>query len=219
LRIAVSVDLGGWPVHDDVRANTLAVADALRTAGATVDEVDLELPREEVMRATAIHFHYGFAAMIKADIGAQPDLACDYVHGMVAYCEQHSAGHSVMDGLEIEARLYRPVGALLERYDALVIPTSCAASLTAGDSYMSDPILSGGDAIADHLENFLTPVFNIMSRCPVLAVPSGFGTRGGPTGVQIAGRTYDDETVFRVGAALEAVAPWDVRPQLGAVVA
>jgi amidase len=219
LRIAVSVDLGGWPVHDDVRANTLAVADALRTAGATVDEVDLELPREEVMRATAIHFHYGFAAMIKADIGAQPDLACDYVHGMVAYCEQHSAGHSVMDGLEIEARLYRPVGALLERYDALVIPTSCAASLTAGDSYMSDPILSGGDAIADHLENFLTPVFNIMSRCPVLAVPSGFGTRGGPTGVQIAGRTYDDETVFRVGAALEAVAPWDVRPQLGARVA
>jgi Asp-tRNA(Asn)/Glu-tRNA(Gln) amidotransferase A subunit family amidase len=62
-------------------------------------------------------------------------------------------------------------------------------------------------------------VFNIMSRCPVLAVPSGFGTRGGPTGVQIAGRTYDDETVFRVGAALEAVAPWDVRPQLGALVA
>jgi amidase len=217
LRIAVSVDLGGWPVHDDVRANTLAVADALRAAGATVDEVDLTLAREEVMRATAIHFHHGFAAMIKADISGQPELACDYVHGMVAYCEQHSAGHSVMDGLEIEARLYRPVGALLERYDALVIPTSCAASLTAGDSYMSDPLVPGGDPIADHLENFLTPVFNIMSRCPVLAVPSGFGTRGGPTGVQIAGRTYDDATVFRVGAALEAVAPWDARPELGAV--
>jgi aspartyl-tRNA(Asn)/glutamyl-tRNA(Gln) amidotransferase subunit A len=58
-----------------------------------------------------------------------------------------------------------------------------------------------------------------MSRCPVLAVPSGFGARGGPTGVQIAGRTYDDETVFRVGAALEAVAPWDARPELGAIAA
>jgi amidase len=219
LRIAVSPDLGGWPVDDDVRANTLAVAEALRTAGATVDEVDLVLPREEVMRATAIHFHYGFAAMTKAEISAQPDLACDYVHGMVAFCEQYSAGHSLMDGMELEARLYRPVGALLERYDALVIPTSCAASLTAGESYMSDPITPGADRIADHLENFLTPVFNIMSRCPVLAVPSGFGTRGGPTGVQIAGRTYDDETVFRVGAALEAVAPWDARPELGAVAA
>lgn len=218
LRIAVSVDLGGWPVDDDVRANTLAVAEALRTAGAVVEEVDLDLPREEVMRATAIHFHHGFAAQIKTDISAHPDLACDYVHGMVAFSEQYSAGLGVAAGLEIEARLYLPVGALLETYDALVIPTSCAASLTAGESYMSH---TEGDtaAVADHLENFLTPVFNIMSRCPVLAVPSGFGTRGGPTGVQIAGRTYDDETVFRVGAALEAVAPWDVRPELEAIAA
>jgi amidase len=204
-------------VEDDVRANTLEVAEALRAAGATVEEVDLKLPREEVMRATAIHFHHGFVAMIEAEIAAHPELACDYVHGCVAFCEQYSAGLSVAAGLEIEARLYRPVGALLERYDALVIPASCAASLTAGESYMTD---TGRDtpAIADHLENFLTPVFNIMSRCPVLAVPSGFGTRGGPTGVQIAGRTYDDETVFRVGAALEAVAPWDARPQIAEVV-
>ncbi len=219
LRIALSVDLGDWPVHDDVRANTLAVADALRSAGATVDEVDLELPREEVMRATAIHFQNGFAATIQDEISAHPELANDYVRGMIAFCEQYSDGLSAAAGLEIEARLYQPVGALLERYDALVIPTSCAASLSAGDSYMSAG-RSGDDAqVADHLENFLTPVFNIMSRCPVLAVPSGFGTRGGPTGVQIAGRTYDDETVFRVGAALEAVAPWDLRPALGAVAA
>jgi Asp-tRNA(Asn)/Glu-tRNA(Gln) amidotransferase A subunit family amidase len=219
LRVAVSIDLGGWPIDDDVRANTVAVAAALRTAGATVDEVDLVLPRDEVMRATAIHFHHGFAATIKADLAARPELVCDYVHGCVAFCEQYSEGLGAAAGLEIEARLYRPVGALLETYDALIIPTSCAASLTAGESYMSAPLTEGGAAVADHLRNFLTPVFNIMSRCPVLAVPSGFGTRGGPTGVQIAGRTYDDETVFRVGAALEAVAPWDVRPELGAVVA
>lgn len=219
LRIAVSVDLGDWPVHEDVRANTLAVAEALRHAGATVDEVDLVLPRADVMRATAIHFHHGFAATIKGEISAQPELVNDYVHGMVAFCEQYGAGLSAAAGLEIEARLYQPVGALLERYDALVIPTSCAASLTAGESYMSDATPGSDAPVADHLENFLTPVFNIMSRCPVLAVPSGFGARGGPTGVQIAGRTYDDETVFRVGAALEAVAPWHVRPELGAVAA
>ena len=62
------------------------------------------------------------------------------------------------------------------------------------------------------LENFLTPVFNIMSRCPVLAVPSGIGARGAPTGVQLVGRTYDDLSVFRLGAALEAVRPWDRWP-------
>ena len=54
----------------------------------------------------------------------------------------------------------------------------------------------------------LTPVFNIMSRCPVLNVPSGFADNGVPTGLQIAGRTYDDVTAFRVGAALERERPW-----------
>jgi Asp-tRNA(Asn)/Glu-tRNA(Gln) amidotransferase A subunit family amidase len=32
-----------------------------------------------------------------------------------------------------------------------------------------------------------------------------------PTGVQIVGRSYDDATVFRLGAAVEAVRPWGYR--------
>ena len=39
-------------------------------------------------------------------------------------------------------------------------------------------------------------------------MPSGLARNGVPTGVQIAGRSYDDETVFRVGAAIEAARPW-----------
>jgi Asp-tRNA(Asn)/Glu-tRNA(Gln) amidotransferase A subunit family amidase len=54
----------------------------------------------------------------------------------------------------------------------------------------------------------LTPVFNVMSRLPVLNVPSGFADNGVPTGLQIAGRSYDDVTTFRVGAALERARPW-----------
>jgi Asp-tRNA(Asn)/Glu-tRNA(Gln) amidotransferase A subunit family amidase len=57
-------------------------------------------------------------------------------------------------------------------------------------------------------------VFNVMSRCPVLSVPSGFAGNAVPTGLSIAGRTYDDETVFRLGAALERERPWDRRPPL-----
>ena len=59
----------------------------------------------------------------------------------------------------------------------------------------------------------MTFAFNIFSRCPVLAVPSGFGDNGIPTGIQIAGRTYDDLTPFRVGAALEGLRPWLDAPE------
>ena len=60
-------------------------------------------------------------------------------------------------------RRWPPVGELFERYDALVVPTSCAASLQAGDDYL-DNLTVAGVKMAQHLENFLTPVFNIMSR-------------------------------------------------------
>ena len=37
---------------------------------------------------------------------------------------------------------------------------------------------------------------------------SGSTAEGVPTGVQIAGRPYEDVAVFRIAAALERVRPW-----------
>ena len=58
--------------------------------------------------------------------------------------------------------------------------------------------------------------FNVCNRCPVLAVPSGVGANGIPTGIQIVGRTYADADVFRVGSALERERPWLDRLACGA---
>jgi Asp-tRNA(Asn)/Glu-tRNA(Gln) amidotransferase A subunit family amidase len=66
----------------------------------------------------------------------------------------------------------------------------------------------GGVELDRYLEATMTFPFNVASRCPVLAVPSGFADNGVPTGIQIVGRTYDDATVFRAGAAYERVRPW-----------
>ena len=66
----------------------------------------------------------------------------------------------------------------------------------------------GGRDVEYYFEAIMTPVFNVLSRCPVLNVPSGIADNGVPTGIQIVGRTYDDVTPFRVGAALEQVRPW-----------
>jgi Asp-tRNA(Asn)/Glu-tRNA(Gln) amidotransferase A subunit family amidase len=209
LRIAVSPDLGDWPVEPDVRANTLAVGEALRQAGATVEEVELSLSRADVMRAAAIHFQHGFAAAIGREVAAHPDLVNPYVTDMVRWAAETCDGADVATGWELEAALWAPLGALFERFDALIVPTSCRAGLEAGEDYVDTTVRAGGVELADHLENFLTPVFNMFSRCPVLAVPSGTGAGNAPTGVQIAGRTFDDLIPFRVGAALEAVRPWD----------
>ncbi len=69
------------------------------------------------------------------------------------------------------------------------------------DDYTETKVVIAGVELPFYLLCALTPVFNVMSRCPVLAVPSGIAPNGVPMGVEIVGRPYDDPTVFQVGAA------------------
>jgi len=208
MRIALSADLGSWPLDAEVRANTLAAADALRSAGPIVEEVDLHVPREQVTRAAAIHYHLAFGAWVGEETAARRDESTAYARAFAAWAARNAEGGTFLEELTLEAALYRPVGELLERYDALICPTVATASLLANDEYTETVLEVDGVPQDFYFDAFLTPVFNVMSRCPVLNVPSGFAANGVPTGLQIAGRTYDDETVFRVGAALERVRPW-----------
>jgi amidase len=220
LRVALSVDLGDWPVDPEVRANTLAAGDALRAAGATVDEVDLKVPYADVQLATGIHFALGFGDWVASQVPEHGELLTPYAIEMARWCKELAAGHSMMEGLELEVRLYAPVGALLEDYDALVCPTAGTRGLLADDDYVGHGLEVGGEQLDFYFGGLLTPVFNIMSRCPVLNVPSGFADNGVPTGLQIAARTYEDATVFRLGAALERERPWlDVEERRPTVVA
>jgi len=207
LRIAVSVDLGDWPVDHEVVTNTLQTADALRACGAVVDVVDLSVPRALVLRAASIHFNLIFAASVDAEVAAHRDQMCDYALEFATRSRAEAEGAGLLDEYRLLAKIYEPVGALLEQYDVLICPTIGTRGLVAGDSYVGHGLSVGGIEIEHYFDSIMTSPFNAMSRCPVLAVPSGFADNGVPTGVQIVGRTYDDETVFRVGAALELVQP------------
>jgi Asp-tRNA(Asn)/Glu-tRNA(Gln) amidotransferase A subunit family amidase len=208
LRIAVSPDLGGWPLDPEVRRNTLELAERLRGEGAIVEEVDLRIPRDDVMRAAAIHFHLGFGDYVAMIAREHGELLTDYALRFVEWSAEAASGGTFLEKHELEGRLYLPLGELFERYDALICATCGTRGLAAGDSYADHGLEVGGAEVDFYFDAILTPVFNLFSRCPVLAVPSGFADNGVPTGIQIVGRTYDDLTPFRVGAACERVQPW-----------
>lgn len=221
LRIAFSPNLGSWPLDHEVASNAAACADALRAAGAIVDAVDLCVPRDRALRACEIHFHHGFAALIGDDVAGREDEVTGYALEFVRRMAERTDGATFVDGLMLEAELYAPVGALLQDYDALLCATVGTRGLIAGDDYADHGLQVGDQHVDYYLDAYLTPVFNIMSRCPVLNVPSGFAENGVPTGLQIVGRTYDDATVFRIGAALAAARPWldapERRPSIAAL--
>ena len=140
-----------------------------------------------------------------------------YAAAFNAHMRELVGERTLLDGWALEAELYAPVGALLDDYDALICPTLGTRGYVAGDDHVDHGVTVDGVEVPYYFDASLTPVFNVMSRLPVLNVPSGFADNGVPTGVQIAGRSYDDETVFRIGAALERVRPWaSARPTFAA---
>src|SRR5262245_35868217 len=144
LRVAVSVDLGDWPVDPEIARNTLQTAAALRAAGAVVEEVDLSVPRALVMRAVSIHFNLIFAAMVDHELAAHGDLMNDYAIDFATRSRTEAAGAGLLDEYSLLAQLYEPVGALLEQYDVLLCPTIGTRGLVAGDSYVGHGLTVGG---------------------------------------------------------------------------
>ncbi len=205
-RIAVSLDLGGYPVTDEVAANTRAVAEALRSAGATVEEIELGWDRGELIVAARTHFKAIFAAWIADMVERYDSALTDYA---CAWAEDIEKARTVSfaEGLELEGEAGAILGDVLTRYRALIAPTTSSTEHRAGDDYLG-ALRPDGGPLDRQYDLYMTVPFNICSRHPVLAVPSGFGLNGVPTGVQVVGRTYADADVFRVGAAIEAARPW-----------
>ena len=209
LRIALSVDLGAWNVDQEVATNTRAAALALRDAGAVVEEVEIPWTLDEIMRVARAHFGAIFGAEIARLVDEAPDLVNDYVEAWSVEAQMFAASPGAfLRGLEGEQRLWEPMGRLFETFDALICPTWAVTGIPAGDSFLGTLFEDGGPNDRQFTCYMTTP-FNILSPCPVLAVPSGIAPSNGvPTGIQIVARTYDDVTAFRIGAALERVRPW-----------
>ena len=219
MRIAFSPDLGCYAVDEDVKRNMLDAVERLRDAGATVEGVDLPWDRATLGRAARIHFGMIFAPSLRELYERAGDLFTSYARSFYLDSEKVRKDELV-DGLLLEAKIYAPLGEILERYDALVCPTFPVPALPA--EYDNEPTVINGVPTQDWIDVLMTVPFNVCSRCPVMSVPSGRASNGVPTGMSIVGRTYDDTTVFQVARAYEKVTPWldarERRPAVGSPV-
>jgi len=71
-----------------------------------------------------------------------------------------------------------------------------------------------GEKTADPLTMYLFDIFTIsvnLAGLPGLSVPCGFDQTGLPIGLQLIGRSFDEETLLRVGAAYEAATDWHAK--------
>ena len=206
MKIAFSMDLGYFEVDEDVQRNTRDALDKLRNAGAVVEEVELGWT-PMVMTAARNYLGHLFGNMISPVMRRHRYEMMPYA---VEFAESgmRTTAEDFVESLTVAGEMYDELGPLLERHHVLVCPTNALAAVPADHDSTRHRVTINGVEVDPMLGWCMTYPFNVTSRCPVLQVPSGRDRHGVPTGVQIVGRTYDDATVFRVGAAIEAADPW-----------
>jgi aspartyl-tRNA(Asn)/glutamyl-tRNA(Gln) amidotransferase subunit A len=81
--------------------------------------------------------------------------------------------------------------------NAILTPTTPSAAFAIGEKS------------ADPIEMYLNDVFTVtvnMAGLPGISVPAGLCSQGLPLGLQLIGRPFDEETLFSLGAVIEAAA-------------
>ena len=99
-----------------------------------------------------------------------------------------------------------------QKYDLLLSPIVATVAFEHGILY---PSTIDGKPVSREASSAFTFPFN-MTGDPSASVPCGFTGDGLPIGLQITGRRFEDVTVLRASAALEAARPWaHRRPAIG----
>ncbi|PZS33716.1 MAG: amidase [Pseudonocardiales bacterium] len=203
LRVAIADAPGDFPVDLEIRATTRATAEALRETGAHVDEVEVDWRLDEVKRALWAHFGSGLAAELLDADRQRPDTITPYTLAFARKAVENAPRMDAATGHRLARSVQHRLDAVLDRVDALVMPTLGATAFAAGEDYVDTALVVDGVELEHFSDASLTPLFNICSTHPVVAVPSGWAANGVPTGVQVVAAPYDDGTAFRVAAAVE----------------
>jgi Asp-tRNA(Asn)/Glu-tRNA(Gln) amidotransferase A subunit family amidase len=216
-KIALSMDLGAFDVDGEVAANTRNASDVFRSLGYVVEEVDIGWDKD-ILKAGIIHLEHIFATSLSTHLMKHSRAMTTYARQFARHGIK-SAAADFLWAIEKAAAMYQTLGPLLEKYDLLLCPTTALPAVAADFDHTKEAIKINGRKIDPFLGWVMTTPFNMMSRCPVLSLPSGRARNGVPTGIQIVGRTYRDADVFGAAAAYEiAAGPWfmskETRPNI-----
>ena len=101
----------------------------------------------------------------------------------------------------VRTLIRREFDAAFEKYDALITPTSPTVPFKIGEKT--------GDPLQMYLSDVCTLPINI-AGVPAISIPAGFAGNL-PIGLQVIGKPFSEETLFRVAYAYEQAAGWNKR--------
>lgn len=105
---------------------------------------------------------------------------------------------------KVRTRILQDFDTAFNHVDAILTPSAPSAAFPLG--------AKSNDPIAMYLNDVFTVTANL-AGVPAMSVPAGLDGDGLPLGLQIITRALDEETMFKVGAAVEDAAGFTAKPE------
>ncbi len=208
VRIGYNLTLGHYRVEKQVKENTIEFLKKCESLGAlVVEKPKCKIPKDLVFFAEAhvalISGNYTARAVREA-----PEKVTEYAKIMTQFQEQLTK-FDMIRADEICYEFYQTFQQQTADCDIFICPTNAiAADRADGYPTLMDMNIDGQTRKGLDCYWYMTIPFNMLSRCPVLAMPSGFRRDGVPTGVQIVGKPYYDEPIIQFGMVVEQHSDW-----------
>lgn len=200
LRIAYCRDVAGIGIDAEVERVCRDAAFSLRDAGATVEEIELDLAygRKAFLTLRGMwfvsmlypHLHHleRFGANVANNIRA----------GLATSVEEIGAAEAA------RKRIRADFAALFARYDHLLTPTMAVPPFPVVENY---PRTVGGREMETYVD-WIAPTYVLsLTGLPVGSVPAGLDGEGMPCGLQVVGRPFGEEEVLGTMAVIERLRP------------
>ncbi len=189
-------------VEEEIRQSVLGAVDSLKSMGAIVEELSIPLAASAgaINGAIRIEAPTTYQELLRNRPEAiAHDNRIGYLVGSIMPAKV------LYKALRLRSLLRSQVLAELERVDILLTPSNGVAA----QLLEPDPVIDGKDKVS-RTPWLLATTFSL-ANVPALSVPCGFTETGLPIGLQLAGKPFDESTVFRVGHAYEQETDWHLR--------
>ena len=210
IKIAWSDHLCGFEVEDEIINNLKNALKVFSDQGAVVEYVDPDLPNN-MLDAAGTYLTCLWGTSLKEIAKDKEELLCDYTKKFIEVSKENSLSELVQCN-NIAWDAYAKFGPLLNKYDVFICPTNAVTGIPANHGFPNLEYEFNGEIRkteeAGDESMWLTTPFNMLSRLPVMSAPTGFASNGVPTGMQIVGKAYDDNTVFKVSLGYEKQLNW-----------
>jgi aspartyl-tRNA(Asn)/glutamyl-tRNA(Gln) amidotransferase subunit A len=194
---------------DDLDSEVARVLDetvaTLKREGAEIVKVELPDQRQLasasqlVLAVEAAAFHKRWMIERLEDYGAQVRMRLE--NGLAVPAVTY------LEAMRWRGPALSAHNAAVAGVDAVIAPVSPIPAPTIAESDVGGG--PGAEAVIQRLTRFTRPV-NYLG-VPSLSIPSGFARNGLPVGMQLIGRSFDEATLLRIGAAFQRATDFHAR--------